>query len=455
MQKKKNFKWSEFNVWTESPTGSIIIQSLRTQEVVEFTNDYKPKLKTSKFNSGLVAEELREFYDDLFDLGLIVYSDISESDLFLKFFHQERKRLDTLKVVFTPTLQCQAACFYCWQPHGGEIMGQEIADLFIIKLNDFFTRYDQTKKLFLELFGGEPLLAWKIISYTLPRVQAVCDKHQVELETSIISNTELMSLDKAKFLFQFNWQELQTTFDGPQRIHDQIRTKRGGQPTFQNIYKNFAKILESSTAPRLTKARCHFYPSTISLIPELFDQFIKSGFNQHSGFRVSVKEVQQTNTAQISPNIFGQKKFKPLAGQNLAEAFLWLYRKMALRGLKKVPHVYQDGPLCYEKQFAAWVVAPDGIVESCDSMVGTRKGYAQLDQLLPILNNQSDENFAYLKLCNQDKCSQRYTCGGSCTYNAMVETGQWRQRWCRKEYLEKINSGLLRLHYVEFSDQEL
>jgi len=74
-------------------------------------------------------------------------------------------------IEFMTTQQCNLACTYCYMANVKDYMTTETVDKFFEQIGDFLKIYNDDS-YHISFFGGEPLLNWKIIEYTVPKLNA-------------------------------------------------------------------------------------------------------------------------------------------------------------------------------------------------------------------------------------------------------------------------------------------
>jgi uncharacterized protein len=146
---------------------------------------------------------------------------------------------------------CNLGCGYCFQntaldPTGGHrplrIGRQRLSSATIDKIVDF-TRKRMNEagldKLYLMLFGGEPLLNPLACRQMLERSGEL----GLHLAT-MVTNGVLLTPRLAGELNRAGLRGIQITFDGSRDDHDEIRVKRSGGKTFDTIVRNVGRATE-------------------------------------------------------------------------------------------------------------------------------------------------------------------------------------------------------------------
>jgi uncharacterized protein len=154
--------------------------------------------------------------------------------------------------VLTST-SCNLGCGYCFQNTGVDESGghrpPRIARLRldsetigrIIAFTAGRMELAGLEKLYLLLFGGEPLLNPAGCLELLER------SHSIGLaQGAMVTNGVLLKRQLAIDLYAAGLRQIQVTFDGSRDDHDQIRVKRTGAGTFDTIVRNVARATEAT-----------------------------------------------------------------------------------------------------------------------------------------------------------------------------------------------------------------
>lgn len=152
-----------------------------------------------------------------------------------------------------PTTACNLGCGYCFQntaldPHGGHSplrikrvgIEQSVIDA-TIRFASRRMEIAQLDRLYLLLFGGEPLLNPSGCLQLLSSAQGI------GLETAVMTtNGVLLTAGLAKDLVAAGLTAAQVTFDGSKQDHDQIRVNHAGRGTFDTIVANVESAMANT-----------------------------------------------------------------------------------------------------------------------------------------------------------------------------------------------------------------
>lgn len=132
---------------------------------------------------------------------------------------------------------CNLACKYCYANGGNygfqdSLMTQETADK-ILKTIDEWKVFQKLE--YITFFGGEPLLAWKIINYICEHTVHRNVKYLLQTNGTVINEEILEMLKKYDI-------SVTVSIDGPQKVHDFNRIDKNGNGTFQKVLYNIQKM---------------------------------------------------------------------------------------------------------------------------------------------------------------------------------------------------------------------
>jgi uncharacterized protein len=157
----------------------------------------------------------------------------------------------SLTVLTTTT--CNLGCGYCFQNTGLDSTGgarpprikrawldADTVDRIIRFTRDRMAQCE-LDRLFLLLFGGEPLLNPRGCLTLIERAKTV------GLDRCVMTtNAVLLTPRLAQQLYAAGLDGAQVTFDGSRTDHDRIRVKRSGAATFDTVVRNVAQATEAT-----------------------------------------------------------------------------------------------------------------------------------------------------------------------------------------------------------------
>lgn len=180
---------------------------------------------------------------DLFNKQILISSAINEEAQLQEVKNKVINQTDTLSLIIFVTEQCNFRCKYCCETFQNGNISQDIMDKIISFLCDHLFHY---KKLHIDWFGGEPLLAINEITYLSNAILGLCKKYHVRYHSSITTNAYFLNsktLLKLKNLHILNYQ---ITVDGLKNVHDRQRVLLNQNGTWDTIIHNLRDIRDNT-----------------------------------------------------------------------------------------------------------------------------------------------------------------------------------------------------------------
>lgn len=144
--------------------------------------------------------------------------------------------------------QCTNHCKYCYLQVNGAIMEDNMSLETFEKTIKWYEEYLESSEApwlpSIALIGGEPLCYWEALNFdkNLPILGKIA--HRYNKEVRLVSNGILLDDKRIKFLADNNIQ-LDISLDGDKITHDRNRLKKDNSPTFDIVYKNIQKVMQT------------------------------------------------------------------------------------------------------------------------------------------------------------------------------------------------------------------
>lgn len=196
---------------------------------------------------------------------------------------------DKLELILFPTEKCNFRCTYCYEDFAVGRMRPEIING-IKRLLD--NRAADLKTLHLSWFGGEPLIAYDIVTDVSRHAHALSRSHAFDSVVSITTNGYNLNERRFVELGELGTQKIQISLDGDPSSHDRTRLRIDGAGTFAKIWANlrtFSKLRARGEVPGThIILRLHVHPHNVQslrqlvsmirqeLLPEAFTVHFKS-----------------------------------------------------------------------------------------------------------------------------------------------------------------------------------
>jgi uncharacterized protein len=307
-------------------------------------------------------------------------------------------------------------------------------------LDQYFSLHT-LKRFKVVLFGGEPLLGKSIIKDAIPQFLSLAQKYDMEFCLELVSNGELLSLEIAEFLQKHSWKRAQITLDGPRDVHNLTRSRKNGKPTFDMILTNISMVLLGDYIQKVD-VRVNYSDATRKSIPELLETLAATG----------LQERLELSFGMIMPTQESRFVLTKQLEMRMAKAYISFCETAKVLGFA-VPTEFSAGPWCVAVEKHSAVLQPYGALQKCISTVG-RSQYDFSTVAEAPCSYAQDERFERFKRqdqCRAEKCPYIPVCGGGCPWDAMVAYGEdgFGMRFCRKDVLDTINRGLLKVHHAK------
>ncbi|RVL70415.1 SPASM domain-containing protein [Sinorhizobium meliloti] len=181
-------------------------------------NDWRPPTICAADLPGSFADRLPE----LIEAGVFVPASIDERDALRSSYARSRARAP-LFVTITTTLDCNMRCYYCYQKDGNlEQMSFDTCDN-IIEWTKEQLKAAGHPKLYVDWYGGEPMLNKAVIERYTAAITAHCDRLGVEYKASMLCNGTAWPDDARGFVARNRLRSIQFSLDGPERHHNKRR----------------------------------------------------------------------------------------------------------------------------------------------------------------------------------------------------------------------------------------
>lgn len=207
-------------------------------------------------------------------------------------------------ITINPTLNCNLACWYCYEEHrAGSRMTSEVFQAVKRLIHRILTN-GKTKTFHLSFFGGEPLLGFRdcvkpLIEYT----HALCREAGIELTLGFTTNAVLLTEEVTDFLASTGLPvDLQIPFDGNREVHNSIKKTHSGEGTYDRTLDNlkYAIVLSKNISVRV---RCNYTNDTIhsfeGLIEDLMPTYRQYGERLYFAFHQVWQDPEKKETEEI------------------------------------------------------------------------------------------------------------------------------------------------------------
>jgi len=288
---------------------------------------------------------------------------------------------------------------------------------------------DQEDDKLIIFYGGEPLLNWEVLKYTVDKLEEFKTQNKIpkDVKISMVTNGSLITVEMAKYFKEHNI-GLGISIDGMESVTDAYRKTINNDKTYEITRKGIKIAQEAgcdvSLSVTISKETIKQFDSTMDLIIKEID--VKSlGFNilMYDG---NDDIVYSNQAAEYIINAF--KIFRELG----------IYEDRIMRKVNSFTKGQSNLFDCAASGANQIVIAPDGKIGICHSYLGTRTYFVG-----NVYDNSFDPSKEPVFLewnkrtpINMPECQDCCVlgiCGGGCPVNAQKKYGSiWKldDRFC-------------------------
>lgn len=434
---KKRVKSSKFNLYipVNGHADQFLVYNTLNDSCAAVEKGVVDHLRRGSLNGGPEGEA-GSFWKALSPLGVVIDDSMDEDREVEYWFQRLKFNNSTLRLTVVVTELCNLACRYCYERdrQGSAKMDEATSERLIQWIGQHVESMG-AKKIYIDFYGGEPLLNMKTIVSISAQVSRLAKAQGIDFGIGIITNGTLLSSDLIDCLAPLGLREVKVTLDGDEANHDRLRPDHNGFGTFRRIFDNLCSI--RGMVP--IRIGGNLDDRAIGSVPALLDEIEEAGLRE-SICSIQFKPIFASESDRSGTESFNACKFDDCP--NL-DAFLDLHRLIVERGFPTDARI-SLGPCeaCSEGNFA---VGPCGELYKCAVMAGQNDaviGTIDRDDL-----NHWNTRFMTLDLWHRSECRDCAflpICGGGCRYTARVEGGSWEGASCNRRYFEEVSVPMIR-----------
>lgn len=353
-------KKSIFNIFRKIEEDKDIIFNSQSLAIARIDQDFFEiynNLENINFNN--LNEKEKETYKAMCECNFIVDNKADEMKN-LEFFRLTAISNSKLfELLIVPTLNCNFNCSYCYEKNKKGFISKEVQEK-IIDLVKFYA--EKKTNINIGWYGGEPLLAFDIISDLSEKMIDICKKNNVRYFSSMISNGYLLTNSIIKKLEKYDIKTIQITLDGPPELHNKRRVLIGSKEgTFDKILENIKKLKNNNIKLDIrvnVNKEC-----SIEKLMQLVTILKKNGLKDD--FYIS-QEFDSNTRACLNENCLSNKAF--------GEFSLNFYKKLHDLGItslaKKIYFPRYLFNFCGATKFNSLIIDPEGYQYKCYMDIG-------------------------------------------------------------------------------------
>ncbi|MFD3156422.1 thioether cross-link-forming SCIFF peptide maturase [Haloimpatiens sp. FM7330] len=371
-----------------------------------------------EYGSKYSKKDIDEAYGEIKQL-------IDEEVLYTKDLYEDiaKKSGDSQSIIkalcLNVTHACNLRCKYCFADEGkyhgnSQIMSVEVGK----KALEFVVKHSGPRKnIEVDLFGGEPLLAFDNIKEIVKYGRKLEKEHNKTIRFTMTTNCTLLNDEMMDYLNE-NMVNIVLSIDGRKCVNDKVRIKPDGSGSYDDILPNIKKMVEKRDKSKLHYVRGTFTRQNTDFFNDVM-HLANLGFKE-----ISVEPVVLPDEHALSlrkedlPTIFNQydKLYDEMVKRyKTDDEFNFYHFNINLNG----------GPCVYKRisgcgaghEYIA--VTPTGDIYPCHQFVGNKDF-----KMGTIYSDKIDEDMAKMfhkaHIYNKPKCKEcwaRFYCSGGCQAN--------------------------------------
>ncbi len=412
-------KGSRYNILISNNGKNAICYNTRLDSFCLLSNDDAELLKS---DAGQLAEKSPKVFAALAEAGFVVEDDCDELALAAQEYDNAINDPSVFYLTLLPSLDCNLRCWYCFEKHvAGSRLSPAVSDA-VFAFVDEKLKDENLKHLYVELFGGEPLLYFETELYPLlKKIKDAAIEKGKTVSFFFVTNAVCINDGNIPLFDELN-ASFQISIDGSKERHDKVKfIPETGEGTFDSMIKTVYALTERLDNVYIN-LRINYDDETLPKMPELIEQL--DGVNRDK-IGVHLERVWQTGG---SPS--AGEELKAIVGQWMANGFKVSYMNMGRRSFS-----------CKASAKNQVIISWDGAVYKCSGRDFTESH--QDGRLMPGGTIKWDEKKLKQRLdivtydnpmCRD--CKFLPLCWGPCCQKQMESPDGDLERYCQKRNME-------------------
>ena len=405
----------DVNTGSVMEVDQIVYDLLEDSKVLSF--DEAKEKYANKYTSEEIKEVLGEI-NELITEGILYTKDMYENEV--KINNQvEYMKAMCLNVVH----DCNLKCKYCFADEGEYKGKREIMSLEVAKaaLDFLISQSGPRYNIEVDLFGGEPLMAFNMIKQLVDYAKSIEKKVNKNIRFTLTTNGTLLNDEIIEYLNK-NMKNIILSIDGRKEVNDNMRLTARGTGSYDLIINNIKKLVEGREEGKEYYLRGTYTHQNLDFSND-FLHLANEGFKEISLEPVVVKENPEISIEfEDLEQVYGEydKIYKYLVEMiNEGKKINFYHYNINLQG---GPCVYKRVSAC-GAGFEYIAITPSGDIYPCHQFVGKK------DFLLgnihelgkdKIRNRELVQEFQEANIYKKEDCNKcwaRFYCSGGCQAN--------------------------------------
>lgn len=223
---------SKYNIYYKQNTYIWIYNNFTKKIIKVSTEEYeiieKPVLEIINPN----------LFQKIKKLGILYERNEKEEDYLLK-RHIEIIERPSLETTIMASTECNFNCMYCYEDYIPKSINANFEKIFVKYIEKSI---NSMSGIFINWFGGEPLLVKDRIISISKRIKQVCLNNRKPFLSSMTTNGYFLDINTFTQLCDANVIYYQITIDGDKEWHDRYRPLKSGEGSYDKIIGNLLDI---------------------------------------------------------------------------------------------------------------------------------------------------------------------------------------------------------------------
>lgn len=384
---------------------------------VSFSDAKQKDLMEILVNGGSISEsDMPAGFNVLIDQGILTNLSPEEEDKLLEnSYYSNYFSNDVATITLAPSLSCNLRCNYCYQSgyrqNSDTLSSGSTWDQDALEFIKKYIGSRKLKKVVFVWFGGEPLLAYRLLKNFSYGIKEYLAKDPLKIKFDIITNGTILNEDILSVFGDLPMETAQITIDGPEKSHDRMRPYVNGKGTYRDILKNIAEILHKTDTSVALRFNLSLENSALKYFTGLVSEMKKSFGSYVQSRRLRLEYPVLATDAFSYKN---QISLKEYSGN-----FVGYLRILADAGIDRDKMFKYMPPFCTTRADNSMVIGPGGDIYKCWEHIGHQE-YVVGNTKTGISKLKEDEwkvvgSHYYHKKCVD--CKLLPVCLGGCPLN--------------------------------------
>jgi len=260
---------------------------------------------------------------------------------------------ESLHLIVMPTEACNFRCVYCYE----DFRYKRMEPWVVRGIKAWITRRASSlHALTISWFGGEPLLARKVIEDVMTHVRELAGSNpRLRIASDATTNGYFLTPALAERLLDLGVARYQISFDGPREWHDRKRVLAGGGGTFDRIWGNLLALRGLGREFTVT-LRVHVDRENARAISQFIDE-CADAFGADPRFEMFIRGLSRLG----GPNDANLAVFERSEGEAIFQELRSYARSRGLRTMQMSP----SDSVCYAARANSYLVRANGRLNKC------------------------------------------------------------------------------------------